>query len=252
MTPLLEARQIAKAHTIEGVPLPVLKDVDLVIDRGDYVSIMGPSGSGKSTLLSIVSGLDTLTSGRVTFADQVLGDLTEDARADLRLHAMGFVFQQPALLKNLCLLDNVLLPGLAAKATGRDELMARARQLMERTGVGDLAERSITEASGGQLQRVAICRALINQPDLLFADEPTGALNSRATAEVLDVLAEAHRLGTTILLVTHDARVAAHTERVVFMSDGEIAGTKTLGPYAADELTARERTLTEWLTRMGL
>jgi putative ABC transport system ATP-binding protein len=160
---------------------------------------------------------------------------------------MGFIFQHVYLLKNLCLLDNVVLPAYLAGLAPREELNERAMALMERTGVADLADRDVSEASGGQLQRIGICRALINQPRILLGDEPTGALDTTTASEVLDILGELNAEGTTIMLVTHDAKVAARTTRVLYMLDGHIVGDRDQGPYSGTGLDRRHADLTEWL-----
>lgn len=243
---ILTARGIRKSFG----RLDVLHGVDLEVDRGEFLAIMGPSGSGKSTLLNAISGLDAPTSGSVEF-DGV--DLTRRSKAELgelRLNRMGFVFQQVHLLKNLTLLDNVVLPGFLARSAAREAVVARGRDLMRRAGVGDLAERDLTEASGGQLQRVGICRALINAPSIVLADEPTGALDSAAADAVLLLLTSMRGEGTTLVMVTHDARVAAHAERVVGMVDGVIAGEIPLGaPDRRDPaaMWGRQGRITEWL-----
>jgi putative ABC transport system ATP-binding protein len=241
-TPILKAQGLTKAFADNTV----LHGVDLEVREGEFVSVMGPSGSGKSTLLYTISGMDTLSSGTVDFAGHELSSLSQKDLARLRLTTMGFIFQHVHLLKNLCLLDNVVLPAFLAKLAPRDELTERARALMVLTGVADLANRDISEASGGQLQRVGICRALINRPTIVFGDEPTGSLDSAATAEIMDILADLHRQGTTIMLVTHDARVAARTDRVLYMVDGRIVGDRAQGRYDAD-LDARHAELNEWL-----
>jgi putative ABC transport system ATP-binding protein len=230
----------------------VLQGLDLRIGEGEFVSVMGPSGSGKSTLLYNVSGMDTMTSGRVTFAGHELAALDQKQLARLRLTTMGFIFQHVYLLKNLSLLDNVVLPAYLAGAAPREELNDRAIRLMERTGVADLADRDVSEASGGQLQRVGICRALINQPRILLGDEPTGALDSTAAAEIMDILCELNAEGTTIMLVTHDARIAARTERVLYMLDGRIVGDRRQGTYDGTGIDRRYAELTEWLLAQQL
>jgi putative ABC transport system ATP-binding protein len=213
---------------------------------------MGPSGSGKSTLLYDISGMDTMTSGSVLFAGQDLAALSQKQLARLRLTTMGFIFQHVYLLKNLCLLDNVVLPAYLAGLAPREELNVRAMALMERTGVAELAERDVSEASGGQLQRVGICRALINQPAILLGDEPTGALDSTAASEIMDILGELNAEGTTIMLVTHDAKVAARTDRVLYMVDGRIVGDRHQGRYTGTDLDQRHGDVTEWLLKLGL
>lgn len=242
-TAILDARGLTKVfdgHT-------VLHGVDLQIRAGEFVSVMGPSGSGKSTLLYNISGMDTPSSGRVLFAGQELTSLSQKQLARLRLTSMGFVFQHVHLLKNLCLLDNVVLPAYLADGSTRAEINKRALALMERVNVVELAKRDSSEASGGQLQRVGICRALINQPTILLGDEPTGALDSTASSEIMDILGELNAEGMTIMLVTHDASVAARTDRVLYMVDGRIVGDRSHGRYAGADLDQRQADVVAWL-----
>ena len=254
MTTLLESKQLNKSFTLgKHNEHHVLKDVDLQIEQGEFVSVMGPSGSGKSTLLYNISGMDRMTSGSVVLDGQELSDLSEEALADLRLTDMGFVFQHIHLLNNLSIFDNVILPAYLARNRQRTAIDRRAADLMETVGIADLADHDITQASGGQLQRVGICRALINEPLILFGDEPTGALNSKAAGEIMDLLADINRAGTTMLLVTHNVKVAARTERVLFMLDGRIVAEKQLGKYTGNgsDSRAREEGLSSWLLEMG-
>ena len=225
--------------------------------KGEFVAVMGPSGSGKSTLLYNISGMDRMTSGSVRFNGQELAALSEEALAKLRLTEMGFVFQHIHLLRNLSIFDNIVLPAYLANHQSRTAINQRAGALMEKVGIAELADNDITQASGGQLQRVGICRALINQPDIIFGDEPTGALNSAAAAEIMDLLYDINRTGTTVLLVTHDVKVAARADRVLFMLDGRIAAEKRLGKYTQNGTQngsvsrAREEALTGWLLEKG-
>ena len=180
--------------------------------------------------------------------------LSEDELAEIRLHRMGFVFQQSNLLKNLNLFDNILLSACLSKRETKQEIKDRGKRLMEQTGILQLADHHITQASGGQLQRASICRALMNQPEILFGDEPTGALNSKAAEEIMNILLKINEKGTTILLVTHDVKVAAKTQRVLYMMDGVIAGEKHLGKYQGEtgDLKSREQKLAGWLSSLGL
>lgn len=254
MNNILEARKLNKTYSIgKNNSQQVLRDVDLDIRQGEFVSVMGPSGSGKSTLLYNISGMDRMTSGSVKFCDKKIAEMGEDELSELRLKMMGFIFQQSSLLKNLNIFDNIILSAFMAKAGSRQKINERAAHLMEQTGIVELKDNNITQASGGQLQRAAICRALINNPQIVFGDEPTGALNSKAAGEVMDILAEINQSGTTILLVTHDAKVAIKTERVLYMSDGVIAGEKQLGKYSKDatNVKSRENELSSWLVKMG-
>jgi putative ABC transport system ATP-binding protein len=243
LDPVLDAHGLTKSFDGQTV----LCGVDLQVHEGEFISVMGPSGSGKSTLLYNISGMDTMTAGEVHFAGEELGSLTQKQLARLRLTTMGFIFQHVYLLKNLCLLDNVVLPAYLAGLAPREELNERALALMERTGVAELADRDVTEASGGQLQRIGICRALINQPRILFGDEPTGALDSTAAAEIMAILRELNAEGTTIMVVTHDAKVATQTARVLYMLDGRIVADRDLGPFTGVGLEQRHAELTAWL-----
>ncbi|WP_153062639.1 ABC transporter ATP-binding protein [Metasolibacillus meyeri] len=253
MMTILEVQHLQKTYVVGNTEQQVLKNIQLTIQKGEFVSIMGPSGCGKSTLLYTVSGMDQATAGHITFLQHNISTLAEPQLAKLRLEAMGFIFQQHHLLKNLNLFDNIILSAYLAKKESRLKINMRATQLMVKLGISELAKNDITQASGGQLQRVAICRALINNPSILFGDEPTGALNTAATSEVMDVLATINQEGTAILLATHDAKVAAKTERVLFMLDGEIIAETILGKYdpGNSDLSKREQQLNRWLVQLG-
>lgn len=215
---------------------------------------MGPSGSGKTTLLYNISGMDAVSSGEVVFYQDKLNEMKEEKLASVRLDKMEFIFQDINLLKNLSLIDNIVFPAFVAKNKKKEVLYKKANQLMKMTGIDQLANNSITQASGGQLQRVAICRALMNDPDIIFGDEPTGALDSKATSEIMLILEEIHQNQTTILLVTHDAKVAAHSERVLFMMDGKIIAEKKFDSEekTSEALKNREEGITRWLIENGL
>ncbi|RJE89691.1 ABC transporter ATP-binding protein [Paenibacillus sp. 1011MAR3C5] len=254
MEVLLESRALSKIFTSGNAQEhQVLKDIDLQIRKGEFVAVMGPSGSGKSTLLYNISGMDQASGGSVTFGGKELTGMSEQELSDLRLTRMGFIFQQIHLLKNLTILDNIILTAYMAKRQGRKQLNDRAMSLMKKSGIDQLAGHDITQASGGQLQRVAICRALINQPDMIFGDEPTGALNSKSAGEIMELLADINRSGTTILLVTHDVKIAAKTDRILFMMDGSLVAEKELGKYRKeqDDIKAREERLSSWLAGLG-
>jgi putative ABC transport system ATP-binding protein len=254
MTYMIESKELSKTYVIgKENEQHVLKQVSLNIQKGEFVSVMGPSGSGKSTLLYNVSGMDRPTSGSVMLNGKEITSLSEAELSHLRLSKMGFIFQQIHLLKNLNIMDNIVLSAYVAKQQNRSAVNKTALELMKKTGIAELADQDITQASGGQLQRVAICRALINNPDIVFGDEPTGALNSRSAGEIMDILAAINDSGTTILLVTHDSKVAAKTERVLFMLDGNLVGEYQLGKYNRDkdDIKAREEHLASWLLKMG-
>lgn len=234
MSNLIEANNIGKSYA----QTVAIGGVSLKIDQAEFVTIMGPSGSGKSSLLYALSGLETIDQGEVRFEEKDLKQMKEEELAALRRSSMGFVFQQPTLLSHLTLKDNIILPALRENKRSRSDVEKRVELLMEQVGIGELADRSITEVSGGQLQRAGICRALINQPKILFGDEPTGALNSQTTEEILELLQDIHRQGTAILLVSHDPVVAAHSQRVIFMVDGKIVDELVFDQSATDRLGA--------------
>lgn len=254
MNLILETKDLNKSYTIsKNNRNHVLKNVSLKVKKGEFISVMGPSGSGKSTLLYNISGMDRMTSGEVLFNGKKLSSLSEKELSEIRLKNMGFIFQHIHLLKNLSIFDNIILTAYLAKEKSRKSVNSKAEALLEKTGIKELAGNDITMASGGQLQRAGICRALINEPEIIFGDEPTGALNSRSAGEIMELLADINSSGTTIFLVTHDIKVAARTERVLFMKDGEISAEKELGKCPADmgQIKSREEALTGWLTDMG-
>ena len=254
MSNILEVKDLCKTYIINKRQNNVLKNVSFSISEGEMVAIMGPSGSGKSTLLYNVSGMDSFTAGSVRFCGNELSDFTESELANLRLDKMGFIFQQMYMLKNLTIFDNILLPSLQSKSNtkSRKEKVEYAQSPMRRLGIIDIADNDINEVSGGQLQRACICRSMINSPKMIFADEPTGALNRTTSDEVMDELAKLNAYGTTIMLVTHDVKVAAKCSRVMFLVDGNISGEYNLEKWNADsQLRDRERTLSNWLMEMG-
>ncbi|WP_163542601.1 ABC transporter ATP-binding protein [Occultella kanbiaonis] len=249
-TALLSARGLRKSFTLDGQDAEVLRGVDLTVAEGEFVTVMGPSGSGKSTLLHSLSGMDPVDAGTVRLDDVEITALNPDELADHRRRHMGFVFQQPTLLPDLGLLENIVLTSSLDRVGTPADRVARARELMTRAGIWDLRARMPAQVSGGQLQRAGICRALMRRPRIIFGDEPTGALNRDSAEQILDLLTELNRDGTTLLIVTHDVGVAARADRVVFMIDGRIADELTLddhGPVAdparVDAVIARMRAL---------
>ena len=249
MKNLLEVTGLTK--DFDGTP--ILRDISLTVQQGELVAIMGRSGSGKSTLLYCISSMDKPTSGSVSLFDREITGLSEAQVSELRLRHMGFVFQQAHLLHKLSVMDNIVLPGFKAGLSSRDEVIRHAQDLMETTGIASVAAHAPKKVSGGQLQRAAICRAMINHPAVLFADEPTGALNSSATQEVMDIFNQMNGAGTTVILVTHDAKVAARADRIIFLVDGQVRDELHLGKYVANhqEQTAREKQILEWLEYHG-
>ena len=249
---VLESKELCKTYIVNGYSNNVLQNVDFKLHEGEFTAIMGPSGSGKSTLLYTLSGMDKMTSGSVIFDGEDMAGMNTKQLTNLRLHKMGFVFQQMNMLKKLSIMDNIILPGYQAGSRSKDEVNDRARKLMHNLGIDDTATNEICEVSGGQLQRACLCRALINSPKILFADEPTGALNSKASTEVMRELRKANAEGTTILMVTHSEKVAASSDRVIYLVDGNIQGELNLGKQQDEnETSARERKLKNWLDEMG-
>ena len=253
MSTILEVKDLCKTYIIEKRQNHVLKNVNFSVEEGEMVAIMGPSGSGKSTLLDSVSGMDKATSGTVIFDGRDITSLGEKEMADVRLDEMGFIFQQMYMMKNLTILDNILLPAMESKKEGitKEEKVKRGEELMRKLGIIETADHDINEVSGGQLQRASLCRALINSPRMLYADEPTGALNQKASLEVMNELVNANRAGTSVLMVTHSEKIASCSERVIYLVDGDIRGELVLGKMESeDELPVRERKLKNWLDEL--
>lgn len=247
------------SEVINGIGLckeNILYDVNISMKKGEMVAIMGPSGSGKSTLLYQLSGMDRPDAGQVIFDGNDICMYSEDRRAEERLNKMGFVFQQMNMLPNLNLIDNIVLPALERekrkKVNRKDEAQIREEAvfLMNKVGIPGLEKRKITEVSGGQLQRACICRAIMNQPKLLLADEPTGALNKSATKEVMEILTMLNGEGTSILLVTHDSRVAGYCKRILYMIDGKICGELSLDEQTLKTQEQREEKVKQWLEKL--
>jgi ABC-type lipoprotein export system ATPase subunit len=222
--PLIELRDICKSYQLGDLAVPVLRGVSLTVERGESVSLMGSSGSGKSTLMNILGCLDRPTSGEYWFEGQEVSLLSADERARLRNQRFGFVFQSFNLLPRTSAVENVAMPlAYGADHPGEHEARKRAAEMLRRFGLGDRLDHEPSQLSGGQQQRVAIARALINRPPLLFADEPTGNLDSRTSEEVLRMFEQLNREeGITIIMVTHDPKVARHTKRVIRIEDGQI------------------------------
>lgn len=233
---MLKAVNIKKNFDLDKTKLQILKGIDINIQVGEFVTIMGKSGSGKSTLLNILSTLDSPNEGEVYFEDVKIDNLSDDDSSKLRRESFGFVFQLPKMVKNLSILDNILLPSLQYKNDKKSATQA-ATNLMQKIGIENIANKKISQVSGGQLQRAGICRALINNPKILFADEPTGALDSGTTKDVLNLFSNFHKEGKTIVMVTHDINVAAASQRVLFMKDGLLIHDVSLGDDVNENLS---------------
>ncbi len=248
---ILEARGLCKSFANNGLQNHVLDHVDVEIYEGDFTVIMGSSGSGKSTLLYCLSGMDHVTSGSVKYRGAELTRLREKEMAHYRQREFGFVFQQVHLVSNLTLFENVAVPGFLNREKRTEQIKARARDLLAQVNVAEAENRLPAQVSGGEAQRAAIARALIGEPGLLFADEPTGALNRRNTEDVLALLTAFHVRGQSILLVTHDIHVALRAGRILYLDDGVIRGELTLPPYEEDEVKSREKQVSAWLSSMN-
>lgn len=253
MAALIEVRDLCKTYVVNKRQNNVLKNVNFSIKDGEMVAIMGPSGSGKSTLLYAVSGMDKVTGGSVLFDGKDITKLKGDELSVLRLEEMGFIFQQMYMMKNLTILDNIVLPAMESKKTGesKKEKMMRGEELMRKLDIIEVADNDINEVSGGQLQRACICRSMINKPKVLFADEPTGALNRAASNEVMEELVKLNKEGTTIMMVTHDSKVAAKCSRVLYIVDGNIRGEYESPKDPALQEKDKERMLNNWLIELG-
>ena len=225
---ILKGKNLEKSYTNGVLKTKVLKGVNIEIKEGEFVSIMGKSGSGKSTLLNILSSLDMPDNGEIYFEGREITHLGEEEAAKLRRESFGFIFQLPKMVRNLSILDNILLPSINYKKN-KNDLMDKAKQLMKKIGIEHIEDNRISQVSGGQLQRAGVCRALINNPKILFADEPTGALDSKTGQEVLELFSIFHAEGKSILMVTHDVQVASKADRVLFMKDGLLGGEIKLG-----------------------
>ena len=246
---LLTAKEIVK--TYPGAQEPVLYHINVEIYDGDFTVIMGPSGAGKSTLLYALSGMDTISSGQVLYKGKELGSLSEKKMAKLRASDFGFVFQQTHLVSNLTLFENVVVAGFLEKGKSEQAIRNRAEELLKQMNVEKAKDRLPSEASGGEAQRAAMARAMVNQPGLLFADEPTGALNRKHSEEVLELLTSLNQEGQSILMVTHDVKAAIRGTRILYLEDGKILDEMPLSPFDVKTAKEREEKLSAWLTALS-
>ncbi len=248
---VLHTEKLCKTFSSGGLQQHVIKNLDLEIREGDFTIIMGASGSGKSTLLYALSGMDKPTLGKVFFGDEDISGYTNDQLAVFRRKHCGFVFQSIYLLENMSVFDNVMTGALAVQKNS-PELVKKAETLLKKVGMGeDSWKKYPNQLSGGECQRVGIVRAVINDPQILFADEPTGSLNSASSRDVLDIFTELHSKGQSIVMVTHDTRTALRGNRVIFLSDGAVVGEHEMPPYGTDDARARRDGLQAFLDQMG-
>ncbi|MBQ8924106.1 MAG: ABC transporter ATP-binding protein [Lachnospiraceae bacterium] len=254
---ILETRNLSKSFANEGSQIHILNNVSFKIYEGDFTVVMGASGSGKSTLLYNISGMDKPSDGEVIFDGEDITKLSEKKLARLRAFSFGFVFQQIHLVNNLTLMENTLVPGYMDKAKTKQQVKERADKLFDMMSLTEAKDRLPSQVSGGEAQRAAISRAVINEPKLLFADEPTGALNRKNTENVLDLLTELNKDGQSILMVTHDIKAALRANRLIYIEDGRIGGELELKPYHElsggdkEELKDREAQVNSWLSSMN-
>ncbi len=247
---ILKSEKLCKSFAHEGVQNHVLDNVDMEVYEGDFTVIMGSSGSGKSTLLYNLSGMDTPTSGKVLYKEKEITGLSEKKMAELRYKEFGFVFQQVHLVSNLSLVENILVSGYLDKARTKAQVQEMAATLLEQMDITGAKDRLPSQVSGGEAQRAAIARAVIGEPGILFADEPTGALNRRNTVAVLDLFTQLNKSGQSILMVTHDVRAALRGNRILYLEDGKIGGELTLPPFDSESIKSRETQVNAWLSSM--
>ena len=246
---LMLCANLSKSFESDGKPVPVIRDVSLEIHQGDFTILMGSSGSGKSTLLYLLSGLESVSSGQVWFEGEEISSYDEKKLSLLRRSGMGFVFQSFNLVPDLTMLENILAAGCLT-ASSKKDIEARAVQLLTGMGLGELNGRLPAQVSGGEQQRAATARALINSPGILFADEPTGALNSTSGTAVLDQFSALAEQDQTIFMVTHDLKAACRGNRVLFLKDGAINGEFKFD-LADQSYDQREEALFGWLSARG-
>ncbi len=251
MIPVLHTEKLCKSFSNGGTQQHVIKNLDLEIMEGDFTVIMGASGSGKSTLLYALSGMDKPTLGKVFFGDTEIQDYSNDRLAVFRRSNCGFVFQSIYLLENQTVLENVLTGAFAVQKNS-PELIMKVKELLNKVGLDEKMQKKYPhQLSGGEAQRVGIVRAVVNEPKILFADEPTGALNSASGKDVLDIFTQIHENGQSIVMVTHDIKTALRGTRVIYLRDGSIVGEYLMPKYGGDDIKVRREKLTEFLDGMG-
>ncbi|MEC0258185.1 Lipoprotein-releasing system ATP-binding protein LolD [Paenibacillus sp. GM2FR] len=246
-TVMLQAGHLCKTYTTGKEQFHAIRNVDLSIYEGDFTVIMGDSGSGKSTLLYLLSGLDEVTTGEVSLQGQSLDQFSAKELARFRANRIGFIYQNSNLVPDLSLFDNIALPGYIANQD-KEQVRQRAHELMVNLSLGKQSSRLPSQVSGGQQQRAAIARALINNPDIIFADEPTGSLNYEQGVTVLDILSRMHADGQSIVMVTHDMKAACRGNRLIYIRDGKIGGTLDMGPYTPEQASEREAMIFAYVT----
>ena len=247
---ILSAKGLCKSYAHNGGQNHILQHVDLNLYEGDFTVIMGASGSGKSTLLYSLSGMDKATAGKVLYNGKDIVTMKEKELSKLRQKDFGFIFQQMHLVSNLTLFENIAVAGYLDKETSAVDVKKHTEELLEKMDISHIKTHLPSQVSGGQQQRCAIARAVVTNPKLLFADEPTGALNRKNTNEVLSLLTDLNNAGQSILMVTHDTKAALRATRILYLEDGKIIGELTLPPYNEEEKKSREAQVNAWLSSM--
>lgn len=251
MKAILKTEKLCKTFSNDGLQQHVIKNLDLEIMEGDFSIIMGSSGSGKSTLLYALSGMDKPSVGKVYFNEEDISEYSNDKLAVFRRKHCGFVFQSICLLEHMNVFDNILTGALVVQKNS-PELVKRVEELLYKVGIGiELWKKYPNQLSGGECQRVGIVRAVVNAPQILFADEPTGALNSSSGRAVLDVFTELHENGQNIVMVTHDIKTALRGSRVLYLKDGKVEGEHRMEKYGTDDQQKRREALQSFLDEMG-
>lgn len=247
---ILSAKGLCKSFAHNGVQNHILTNLDIDIYEGDFTVVMGASGAGKSTLLYALSGMDRATGGSVMYGAKDIVKMSEKNLAQLRHSDFGFIFQQMHLVSNLSLFENIAVPGYLNKSVSANEVNKRTGVLLTKMGISEIKTQLPSQCSGGEQQRCAIARAVINNPKLLFADEPTGALNRKNTTEVLNLLTDLNNSGQSILMVTHDSRAALRATRIIYLADGAVIGDLNLPSYTPETEKSREAQVNSWLSSM--
>lgn len=247
---ILSAKDLCRSFANNGGQIHILDNVNLEIYEKDFTVIMGASGSGKSTLLYCLSGMDSITSGSVFYRDKEISKYNEKKMAQIRQTEFGFIFQQMHLVSNLTLYENICVTGFLNKNKSSSEVKKKADELMKSLSIEKVKTHLPSQVSGGEQQRAAVARAIINEPSLVFADEPTGALNRQNTVDVLNILTDLNKKGQSILMVTHDVRAAMRATRILYLEDGSIKGEMKLAPFEHSQAKSRETQINSWLSSM--
>lgn len=248
---ILNTIKLSKTFSNGGIQQHVLKNLDIEIKEGDFTVIMGSSGSGKSTLLYALSGMDKPTLGKINFGEEEISKYNNDQLAVFRRKNCGFIFQQINLLDNMSILDNILVSGLLI-SKDKNKIVSKAKALFKQVGLDEkLYNKFPSQLSGGEAQRVGVVRSLVNEPKIVFADEPTGALNSSSSSNVLDIMTSINDNGQTVVMVTHDIKSALRGNRIIYMRDGGICGELNLDKYNSENTGKRHEIVQEFLNEMG-